>query len=102
MKGKKKDKRKGERVRAALPVKVEGLPGTMRDVSASGIFIETDATHALGSAVDLALELDTPWGKVMMRSQGRIVRVEHRDERIGVAVQFMDGVAFRGYRLPPE
>lgn len=102
MKGKRKDKRKGDRVRAALPVKVEGLPGTMRDVSASGIFIETDASCALGSAVDLALDLDTPWGKVVIKSQGRIVRVEHRDGRIGVAVQFMDGAGSSAFRLPPE
>jgi hypothetical protein len=92
MKGKKKEKRKGERVQAALPVAVEGMPATARDVSASGIFLETDAAYALGSPVRLALDLDTPWGKVVIRSQGKIVRVEHRDEKIGVAVQFVDGV----------
>ena len=102
MKGKKSDKRRGARVRAALPVKVEGLPATARDVSASGIFIETEATYALGSPVNLALDLDTPWGKVKIQSQGKIVRVEHKDEKIGVAVQFMDGVSFPGLRRAPE
>ena len=98
MKGKKKDKRKGGRVTASLPVKVEGLPGTARDVSASGVFIETNSSYALGSPVNLALDLDTPWGKVVIRSQGKIVRVEHKDEQIGVAVQFMDGVGVSGFR----
>lgn len=89
MKQKKRDKRKGSRIKAALPVQLEGVPGLARDVSAGGVFIETDTSYALGSPVDLALDLDTPWGRIVIKSQGRIVRVEHREDRIGVAVQFM-------------
>lgn len=99
MKGRNKDKRSGERVRASLPVAIEGVSGRARDVSASGIFIETDANCALGSPVRLALDLDTPWGKVVIKSQGKIVRVEHRDEKIGVAVQFLDTVGHVGTGL---
>lgn len=102
MKGKKKDKRRGERVRAGLPVEVEGLPAMARDVSATGIFIETDAAYALGSPVNMALDLDTPWGKVMFKCQGRIVRVEHRDEKVGVAVRFTDDAGQSGFRRTPE
>ena len=90
MKGKKKDKRKGERVSAALPVAVGGVPGTARDVSATGIFFETDASYRIGSPVDLALDLDTPWGKVMFKCAGKIVRVEQRDKKVGVAVRFIN------------
>jgi len=60
----------------------------MRDVSASGIFFETDAAYAVGSPIEVRLDLDTPWGKVMFRSGGRIVRIEPHDGRIGVAVEF--------------
>jgi len=102
MKGKKKDKRRGSRVKAALPVQVGGLPGTARDVSAGGVFIETDASYALGSPVDLALDLDTPWGRVVIQSRGKIVRVEHRDAKIGVAVQFVEPTVASGFRLAPE
>lgn len=73
-----------------LPIDLEGTAGIARDVSASGIFFETDAAYAIGSPVNLALDLDTPWGKVMLRCEGKIVRVERRDEKIGVAVQFSD------------
>jgi len=96
MKQKKKDKRQGRRVKATLPVKLEGAPGLARDVSAGGVFIETEASYALGSPVDLALDLDTPWGRVVIKSQGKIVRVEHRDDKIGVAVQFIEQPAGSG------
>lgn len=93
MKRKNKDKRRGERVNAALPVAAGGAAGFARDVSASGIFFETNATYSIGSRVNLALDLDTPWGKVMLRCEGRVVRVERRDEKVGVAVQFTDSAA---------
>lgn len=90
MKQKKNEKRRGKRVTAALPVAVEGKRALSRDVSASGIFLETEAGYALGSPVSMALDLDTPWGKVAFRCEGRIVRVEHRDDKVGVAVRFDD------------
>jgi hypothetical protein len=103
MKGKKKDKRKGERVSASLPVAVGGVPGTARDVSATGIFFETDASYRIGSPIDLALDLDTPWGKVMFKCAGTIVRVEQRDKKVGVAVRFTDSTAdYAGFRRSPE
>ena len=89
--GAEKDKRRGARVSASVPVEVAGMTGTARDVSAGGIYIETESGYALGSPVDVELDLDTPWGKVMFRSRGKIVRVEHREEKVGVAVQFTDG-----------
>lgn len=102
MRREKAEKRRVERVKAALPVAVEGLPAISRDLSASGIFLETDAGYALGSPVSMALDLDTPWGKVIFRCQGRIVRVEHRDDKVGVAVRFNDDTGQPGFRRTPE
>ena len=82
------DKRKEERVSALLPIKAEGTTAIARDVSASGIFFETDAAYAVGSPVNVALDLDTPWGKVMLRCEGKIVRVQQRDDTLGVGVEF--------------
>ena len=83
-----RDKRKEERVNALLPIKAEGSTAIARDVSASGIFFETDADYAVGSPVNVALDLDTPWGKVMLRCEGKIVRVQQRDDALGVGVEF--------------
>ena len=82
------DKRKNERVSALFPIKAEGTTAIARDVSASGIFFETDAAYAVGSPVNVALDLDTPWGKVMLRCEGKIVRVQQRDDTLGVGVEF--------------
>lgn len=88
MKRKRNDKRREKRVSAALPVDLGGAAGIARDVSASGMFFETDASYAIGSPISLAFDLDTPWGKVMFKCQGKIVRLESRDQKVGVAVQF--------------
>lgn len=92
MKRKKKEQRRDRRVSAALPVKLGRGGGLTRDVSASGLFLETDASYAVGSTVSLMLDLDTPWGRVMFNCRGRIVRRESHDHRMGVAVQFVDPV----------
>ena len=90
MKRSAEDKRKEERVGAALPVKTARATGVARDVSASGMFFETDASYAVGSDISLALDLDTPWGKVHFDCRGEIVRVESHDGRMGVGVRFTE------------
>lgn len=90
MKRKRKDKRREERVTAALPVATASGKGVTRDVSASGVFFETDAAYAVGSPIRFVLNLDTPWGKVMFKCDGKIVRVESHDRKVGVAVQFAE------------
>lgn len=92
MKRSKEEQRREKRVSAALPVKVGRGAGVTRDVSASGMFLETDASYSVGSTVSLMLNLDTPWGRVMFNCRGRIVRRETHDHRMGVAVQFVDPV----------
>lgn len=96
MKRKRKDKRRGERVAATLPVGLGKAAGIARDVSASGMYLETDASYSLGTTVNLELDLDTPWGQVTFKCQGKIVRVERRDEKVGVAVQFTDSEGVNG------
>jgi len=102
MKRKRKDERKEKRVKAMLPVDLGGAAGVARDVSASGMFFETDASYAVGSPISLALNLDTPWGKVMFKCQGKIVRLEPHDRKVRVAVKFtesaVDPGALRGDR----
>lgn len=84
------EKRRAERVTALLPVRAGRRKAVTRDVSASGLFFETDAGYSVGNKVRISLDLDTPWGKVMLRSDGKIVRVESHDHKLGVAVRFVD------------
>jgi len=78
--------RNEERVAATRPVKLGRGTGVTRNVSASGVFFETDVDYVPGSEVSFAIELDGPQAKkVMFKCQGQVVRVEHRDGKVGVA-----------------
>lgn len=90
MKRKHKEISRAKRVRAALPVKLGKAQGVTRDVSASGVFFETEKSYAVGNAIHFAIDLDTPWGKVKFDCRGSIVRLERRDGTLGVAVRFTD------------
>ena len=92
-KRKRAEHRRAPRVAAPLRVGLRRGRGMMRDISASGIFFEADSPYSVGSVIEVRLDLDTPWGKVMVRSKGRIVRIEPRADRVGVAVRFVDAEA---------
>lgn len=79
-----------ERVTVALPVNLGTATGTTRDVSATGVYFEVDATYALGSGMDFEVELDTPGGPMRMKCRGEIVRIEPQGRRVGVAVKITE------------
>jgi len=81
------EKRKDERILTALPVNLETATGVTRDVSASGVFFEIDSNYRLGSEIAFTVELDTPGGKMVLKCEGEIVRIEPRGQRVGVAVR---------------
>ena len=87
-----KNKRREERVPAMLPVDVENAAGIVRDVSASGIFFEIDAKYTLGSSISFAVKLDTPSGDMNLKCRGKIVRIEPRETRVGVAVEITESM----------
>ncbi len=93
-------KPRDRRVKAKLPLRVGGRSGVMRDVSTSGMLLETDAAYRVGKTMDIALNLDTPWGKVIFNCHGRIVRLDKHDHRIGVAVEFVDSAPKSTPRKP--
>ncbi len=79
-----------ERVRTAWPVHLDQGTGITRDVSASGVFFETDVNYAAGGEIAFLIELGTPGGKFMLKCKGQIVRVEHRGGKVGVAAKFIE------------
>ncbi len=84
------DQRREERVSAALPVDLGTATGITSDVSASGVYFETDVDYAPGSEIGFAIKLDGPRGKEMkFKCQGQIVRVEHRNGKVGVAAKIV-------------
>ncbi len=82
------DNRQAERFRLVLPVQIGEERGQTRDISVSGIYFETDDTFAPGSEVDFSVDLEhvRPIRPVRLVCKGRIVRVERKDGKVGVAV----------------
>lgn len=84
------NKRREERVAAALPIFLADATGVTCDVSASGMFFETNVSLAVGESIDFRVEFDAPSGKMMLKCMGEIIRTERRDDRIGVAIRIAD------------
>ena len=85
-----REKRTGERVFTALSVSLGTATGVTRDVSASGIFFETDASYALGNLISFTVAFDAPGGKMLLKCRGNIVRIEPRGTQGGVAVKIVE------------
>lgn len=85
-----KNKRIEKRARSTLTLDLQKAKGITRDISASGIFFETDANYRLESTIDFEWDFDTPQGTMTLRCQGNIVRVEPRGTRVGVAVNITE------------
>jgi hypothetical protein len=82
--------RREERVSAARPVRLDRGTGVTENVSASGVFFETNVDYAVGSKISFVIELEgLREEKSMLRCQGEIVRVEHRDGKVGVAARIV-------------
>ena len=85
------DKRGGQRVSAALPVFLKGTEGITRDVSVSGVFFWTSvSTCVLGELISFSVEFKRPEGRMMLKCQGDVVRMEPRAAEIGVAVKILE------------
>jgi len=85
-----KEKRKGERICTTLPVRLGATTGVTRDVSALGIFFETDAADAMGDLISFTVEFETPRGKRVLKCKGDVVRIEPHNARTGIAVRIIE------------
>jgi hypothetical protein len=65
------------RERVALSLKLgDGGQGLTRDISASGLFFETNTEQRVGSLVDFEIYFDRPDHPLRFKAQGEVVRVE--------------------------
>ena len=85
-----RENRREERVERALPVDLGGAQGVTRNVSASGVYFETDANYAVGGEIGFVVDLETTGVKMVLKCRGEIVRVTQGDGKIGVAVKIVE------------
>lgn len=78
--------RKEERYSTELVVRFEGGEGVIRNVSANGIYLVTDAALEEGQLVTFTLEFHNfPNGPIAVNCIARIVRVDEQGAKRGIA-----------------
>ena len=84
--------RSEDRVSMKLAVTLPGgLTGMTRDISASGIYFETDSEPLGDSPLAFSVELKNDAGIGMsLRCRGHVLRVEHQGGRVGVAARILE------------
>lgn len=84
-----REQRRADRFDTGLPVRIEGATGLTHNVSAHGIYFETDARQELGSLVNFTVEFTLYGQKHRLLCEGKVVRVEPRGDRVGVAARLV-------------
>jgi hypothetical protein len=84
------EKRRGQRIHTALPVYLKSATGVTRDVSASGVYLWTDAICVLGEPISFSVEFNRPGGKMVFNIRGDVVRTEPHEAGAGVAVKITE------------
>src|SRR5262245_26301347 len=84
------EQRREERIQAVLPVKLGNGMGLTRDVSASGVYFETDSALAAGSPITFSVDIETPGGAMVLWCRGQVVRVDQRGKLQGIAVRIVE------------
>lgn len=83
------DHRAAERFETALEVDVEGLQARTRNISATGVYFETDVDLPLGTLLNLNVQFTHGGRKHWLACEGKVVRVTHEDGHNGVAARLL-------------
>lgn len=70
------ERRRDERFVAAMPVAVDGHPGTTQDLSPTGLSFQSDRHHEPGSRVDVVIEYLLDGHHYPLRCQAEVVRCQ--------------------------
>lgn len=83
------DHRAAERFDTALAIDVAGLKAETRNISATGVYFETDVDLPLGSVVNLNVQFTHGGRKHLVACEGKVVRITHADGHHGVGAQLL-------------
>jgi hypothetical protein len=90
--------RQEERFDTTLTVRLERGSAVTRNVSANGIYFLTDVAFEVGANVSFALDFQNlPGGPLQVNCIARVVRIEERDGKQGVAAAIH---SFEFQRIP--
>jgi hypothetical protein len=81
-----------ERLPVLLNASVNNTDCLTRDISASGVYLESSDTFDLGNRIDFSIELKSPGGALVLNCKGEVVRIEKLNGKIGVAIKIVESV----------
>lgn len=82
-----KSQRGADRFESTLPVEFAHAYGWTRNISATGVYFETDLVPEPGSRVHFAVELVSQGEKRKLFCDGEVVRVDRNNGVLGIAAK---------------
>lgn len=83
--------RREERYETTLAVRLKHGTAVAKNVSASGIYFETEVPLEEATPIHFTIEFaDSPTGPLRIRCEARVVRVEQKDGKIGVGASIIN------------
>ena len=79
--------RSADRFDTELPVEIDGVQSLTRNISATGMYIETDTHQTPGSRVHFTVEVVVRGQNLKLVCEGEVVRVDQKGDTTGVAVK---------------
>jgi hypothetical protein len=90
-----REQRDSVRFDTQMPVQLAGGAGTTHNISARGVYFETDVQPASGALVNFTIEYNLRGRKHRLMCEGKVVRVEAQGGKVGVAARLI-GPIFDG------
>jgi hypothetical protein len=81
--------RGADRFDTELPVEMGGIQGLTRNISATGIYFETETAQEPGSRVHFTVELNVRGEKLKLICEGEVVRIGRSDRVLGIAAKLV-------------
>ncbi|MFI4927806.1 MAG: PilZ domain-containing protein [Burkholderiales bacterium] len=90
-----REQRASVRFDTRMPVQLAGGTGTTHNISARGVYFETNVQPVSGALVDFTIEYHLRGRKHRLLCEGKVVRVEAQGGKTGVAARLI-GPLFDG------
>lgn len=81
--------RNSVRFDTTMPVRIDGVDGETQNISAHGVYFETDVRQEIGALVNFTIEFTLYGQRHQLLCEGKVVRVQPREGRIGVAARLV-------------
>jgi hypothetical protein len=93
-----REQRGAARFDTQIPVQTDAGAGTTQNISAQGVYFETDVEPHAGALVNFFIEYRLHGRKHRLLCEGKVVRVEPHNGRVGVAARLVSPL-FEGVEL---